>query len=150
MQADEMPERHRSMTDEFRRKLFAEPVESDNPFRAMNADELARLPNILRLGCGHESSIGTRLMRTAADEIEKVRAELAAALRRVEELERDLRLVLHPIREVQPGEPGHRQIPVSIRVEDVRQARATLALRSVGLVLPGEGESAAPEPEPTP
>ena len=40
----------------------------------LDADELRRLPSILRLGAGDETSLATKLMRAAASEIETLRA----------------------------------------------------------------------------
>jgi hypothetical protein len=49
--------------------------------RELSGGELARLPEILELGAGHETSLATKLVRAAAAEIRGLRAALDASER---------------------------------------------------------------------
>lgn len=63
-----MPSEYREITDDERRWLRLEPTALLAP------RDLEHLPSILRLGAGAEDSLATKLMRAAADEIERLRA----------------------------------------------------------------------------
>ena len=66
---------YRAVSPDVRRQLRLEPAFGHD----WSEDEMKRLPSILRLGVGPEDSLGTQLMRLAADEIVSLRAALAVA-----------------------------------------------------------------------
>ena len=100
----------RGFTDEARRALFADPCDNPTyPFVKSTPDEMKRLPSILRLGCGHETSIGTRLMRLAADEIESLRESRAALEQAVRDLDDALASALCDCDTLQYDEPDEHE-----------------------------------------